>query len=357
MLHGLPTKINSSKSNFPIFVKNIIMKTITKALLLTFSFASLLTSCSSEAENKTHSDNEIAKDNLPVAASSNEVLAEGFNLLASNCFSCHNPNPDNTSQIAPSFAEIKGKYLINGGSKAVFKNDLTTFVQNPSKETSKMPTALSKFGLMPKMDFSKKQLNAVAAYLYESNIEDSDWFANSFAKEKEKYASFSNNENLSYAEIGKKHVMATKSILGKNLMGAVKSKGAPYAVSFCNEKAVHYTDSMSLALNIKIKRVSDKNRNPNNEAKGAELTYITSAKETLKNGNKLKPQVIENDNNITAYYPIMTGDMCMKCHGKIEQQIKQPTLDKINTLYSTDKAINYNVNELRGIWVVEMDKK
>ncbi len=334
------------------------MKTITKSIFALALSSIITTSCGSE--KKTSPKQSVEKtDNSKdiIVPASPEELAEGFNLLASSCFSCHNPNPDNNMAIAPSFVEIKETYLINGVSKSDFKNTLTNFVQNPDKGISKMLHSVTKFGLMPKMDFSTKQLNAIASYLYETNIEDSDWFASSYPKEKEKYASFSINENLTYAQIGKKHVMATKSILGKNLMGAVKSKGAAYAIGFCNEKAVHYTDSMSLALNIKIKRVSDKNRNTKNEAKGTELDYINAAKETLKKGEKLKPRIMENEENITAYYPIMTGDMCMKCHGAPEKQIQIETLDKLSQLYPNDKATGYNINQLRGIWVVEMNKK
>jgi hypothetical protein len=45
----------------------------------------------------------------------------------------------------------------------------------------------------------------------------------------------------------------------------------------------------------------------------------------------------------------------MQCHGSENDQITQETLAKINELYSNDKATGYNVGELRGIWVVEMD--
>ena len=49
--------------------------------------------------------------------------------------------------------------------------------------------------------------------------------------------------------------------------------------------------------------------------------------------------------------------MCMQCHGKINTEIKAQTLKKINDLYPNDLAVGYEVNLLRGIWVVEMDKK
>lgn len=58
-----------------------------------------------------------------------------------------------------------------------------------------------------------------------------------------------------------------------------------------------------------------------------------------------------------GYYPIETNDMCMKCHGTPEKQITSETLSKIKKLYPTDKAFGYSENEIRGIFVVEMNKK
>ncbi|WP_338769735.1 hypothetical protein WAF17_10435 [Bernardetia sp. ABR2-2B] len=56
--------------------------------------------------------------------------------------------------------------------------------------------------------------------------------------------------------------MQTKGVLGKNLLGAINSKGTEHAVSFCSTKAIHLTDSMAVALNAYVKRVSNKNINP-----------------------------------------------------------------------------------------------
>jgi hypothetical protein len=49
--------------------------------------------------------------------------------------------------------------------------------------------------------------------------------------------------------------------------------------------------------------------------------------------------------------------MCLQCHGIPNNQILPTTLSKIKELYPTDKATGYGENELRGIWVIEMDKK
>ena len=165
------------------------------------------------------------------------------------------------------------------------------------------------------------------------------------------------NDDLSYEDRGRKYAMSTKSILGKNLLGAIKSNGTEHALEFCNTKAVVLTDSMANVLGATIRRVSDKNRNPENAASGTELEYINAAHLLLANGGKLTPQVQEINGEMVGYYPIMTNAMCLQCHGIANEQIQPATLDKIAALYPKDKATRYGENELRGIWVVEMAKR
>lgn len=114
---------------------------------------------------------------------------------------------------------------------------------------------------------------------------------------------------------------------------------------------------MAVALNAYVKRVSDKNRNPKNKANESELKYIKETKQRIANGQDPKPQLLTIADKQVGYYPIMTDQMCMQCHGQPKTEVLPATLAKINKLYPNDKATGYILNQLRGIWVVEMDKK
>ena len=105
-----------------------------------------------------------------------------------------------------------------------------------------------------------------------------------------------------------------------------------------------------------IKRVSDKNRNPNNKANAQELDYISLYKQILKNGEEPEPIVVEENKKVNFYYPIVTNAMCLKCHGTPGKEIQRETYDKIKELYPNDKAIGYDVNEVRGMWSISFDK-
>tara|TARA_B110000046_G_C13024289_1_gene412983 strand:- start:5765 stop:6247 length:483 start_codon:yes stop_codon:yes gene_type:complete len=160
---------------------------------------------------------------------------------------------------------------------------------------------------------------------------------------------------MSYVDRGFEYAMATKSVLGKNLKGKINAEGALAAVNFCNLKAVHFTDSMSAVYKAEIKGVSDQPRNANNQANDDELLVINDFKTQLASGEEIVPFTTEKEEHVFGYYPIVTNDMCLKCHGDIGE-IDEAAHSKIQLLYPEDKATGYSTNQLRGIWVVKMMK-
>lgn len=162
---------------------------------------------------------------------------------------------------------------------------------------------------------------------------------------------------VDYLAMGKNRATETQAVLAKNLMGAISQGGAAYALDFCNAKAIFLSDSMSRELNSGIKRVSDKPRNPGNLANEMELAHIQSLKDQMSKGEVPAGKVHTIDDKIIGLYPIVTNAMCLQCHGKKNTDINTATLRKIQKLYPGDKATGYGINELRGLWVVEMNKK
>ncbi|PWH81415.1 Tll0287-like domain-containing protein [Brumimicrobium oceani] len=162
-----------------------------------------------------------------------------------------------------------------------------------------------------------------------------------------------------YSDIGFKYASTTKATLGKNLMGAIMEKGTEHALEFCNVQAMTLTDSMSQEHNAKITRVSDKPRNQNNQANAEELEQIEYYKGLIaegKTGKEITPNVKMKGDKVQFYYPIITNEMCLQCHGTKEEQVKPATLAMLADLYPEDKATGYGDNEVRGIWSIIFEK-
>lgn len=298
----------------------------------------------------------------------------GKKLMETNCYTCHSPSASQEDRIGPPMIAIKKHYLNDDTTKEQFIAAMQSWIKNPNAEDAKMFGAVKRFGVMPKQAFPEETIKQIADYMYDFEIDQPEWFESHFNEEKgnhngkgkgkgnrkgkgqgkgmQKQQAQTNFDTLTYGERGLKYALSTKAVLGKNLMGTIQKKGTLEALVFCNEKAYPLTDSMSVLHNAEIKRVSDKPRNQNNQANEKELTYINSFKNDIKNNREPKPIIDKIDNKVQVYYPITTNSMCLQCHGKPEQDVKKPILEKIEFLYPKDKALGYNVNEVRGIWSV-----
>jgi mono/diheme cytochrome c family protein len=320
------------------------MKNTYKIVLFIVAFIGLIQSCSKKMATQS---NSLAQN------------TEGLELMKTSCFSCHSPKEDFENRLAPPMIAIKRHYITEGVSKKEFVKAVTAFVQKPTVEKSKMPNAVKRFGVMPAMAFSEEQLRKIAEYIYDADIEKPDWFEQHHKEEQDKHkhgVNHSEQNTLNFGEQGAKYAMMAKSVLGKNLLDAINTKGVDEALAFCNLKAIPLTDSVATAQKVGIKRVSDKPRNPKNQAASDELAYIEEAKTALAKGEKPLPKTQEINGKMIGYYPIETNTMCLKCHGKPESDIKTTTLEKIGKYYPMDKAVGYGENQIRGIFVVEMNK-
>ncbi|WP_458627022.1 c-type heme family protein [Winogradskyella sp. PC D3.3] len=294
----------------------------------------------------------------------------GKKLMETNCYVCHNPTATQTDRIGPPMIAIKKHYINSETSKEDFIASMQAWIKNPNAEDAKMYGAVKRFGVMPKQAFAEKTIEQIADYMYDYNIEQPEWFEEHFNQESGKGMGMGNGqakkqgmqqaqtnfEDLSYGERGLKYALTTKAVLGKNLMGTIQKKGVLEALTFCNERAYPLTDSMSVVHNAVIRRVSDKPRNPKNKANLEELDYINIFKKVIANNEEASPIVKEMDTKVKVYYPITTNAMCLQCHGKPNETLNETTLTRIKSLYPMDKAIGYNINEVRGIWSITYDK-
>ena len=307
---------------------------------------------------------------------SSETEHPGKKLMEANCYVCHNPTATEADRIGPPMIAIKKHYIDSEISKEDFIASMQAWIKNPNAKDAKLYGAVKRFGVMPKQAFAEKTIEQIADYMYDNNIEQPEWFEDHFNEERGKGMGNgkgkgmgngqgkkhgmqpvqTNFEDLSYGERGLKYALTTKAVLGKNLMGTIQKKGVLEALAFCNVQAYPLTDSMAVAHNAQIKRVTDKPRNPNNKANSEELQYINTYKKIVANNEEPKPIVKELDTSVMVYYPITTNTMCLQCHGKPNETLENTTLTRIKSLYPLDKAIGYDVNEVRGIWSITFNK-
>lgn len=159
-------------------------------------------------------------------------------------------------------------------------------------------------------------------------------------------------EKEQYLTKGKEIIVKTGETLTKELKTKISEGGAEAAINYCNVAALPLTDSIANLYDVKLRRVSDKIRNPANAPDSLEKQVIRDYKASLIAGEPIQAKVISENGNIRFMAPIILNDLCLKCHGTADENISSNDLSIILMKYPKDLAVNYKVGELRGIWSV-----
>jgi hypothetical protein len=88
-------------------------------------------------------------------------------LFHGNCITCHH---ETKAISAPSIIEIREKYLSAFADKEEFVEYMATWVKEPKEETSLMLDAITKYGLMPNLNYELESLKDISAYIYETDF-------------------------------------------------------------------------------------------------------------------------------------------------------------------------------------------
>ena len=276
---------------------------------------------------------------------------KALSLIQTNCFSCHTPELGIDKRLGPPMFRVREHYYSQDISRDEFINKIVRFAENPSWENSIMPGAIRNFGLMPKQTFKREDLEVIAGYIYDNDLSSDAWYAK---WEKFRLESFAEDKAMTFEERGSMLVNSTRNHLVKHLMEAITSQGTVGAVEYCNIHAMALTDSVASVSHAVIRRVSDQPRNPANMADSTELAYILEQKAAMADGKAAQPKIFVNEGKMTGYYPILTANMCLQCHGVPGGDIASATAARIDSLYPQDKAKGYAENQVRGLFVVRM---
>lgn len=164
----------------------------------------------------------------------------------------------------------------------------------------------------------------------------------------------SETDMQAYESKAKEVITSSFSALSHQLMAAIAQGGTSYAVSFCNMEALEITDSLSATYGVEIKRLALMNRNPFNAPNESETIIMQLFDDRIKNGNNPGDTLVLSEKSLTYYAPILTATACLQCHGTPEKDIHPETLKVINDRYPNDKAVNFSLAALRGMWSIRL---
>lgn len=144
-----------------------------KKVILLVSVVALLMSCNQTKKETPVNVTEVNKD---VSLLVNQEPSEGYTLMKNNCYACHNPNTASHDDIiAPPFKAVKMHYNRGYDTKEDFVNAMVNWVQNPVEDNALMFGAVKRFKVMPALPLSVKDLEKIATYIYDNDVEEPEW--------------------------------------------------------------------------------------------------------------------------------------------------------------------------------------
>lgn len=161
-----------------------------------------------------------------------------------------------------------------------------------------------------------------------------------------------------YRNLSKEFMGELKSVLQKE----IKQNGIVSAVDICADTAQTLTKQFGEKHNLIIKRVSTKNRNPQNIPDDFEKAAIEKFENMIDDGSLKKSsdflEVLNSDGIKTVRYakPIVTDGICLSCHGN-DKTISKEVKDVIEKRYPNDKAVGFAIGDLRGIISISKEIK
>ena len=154
------------------------MKVLTLFFLV---LAAVIFSCGSSSNENAESSSMVADIEIaPVEIAALDTVSENYMLLKNQCLICHGGAPSHDELIAPPMAAVKWRYSKQYYSKVDFVNGMVAWGLNPTAETALMRGAVEEFNLMPKPATKEEDLKTIAAFIYDNELEQPEWFEEHF---------------------------------------------------------------------------------------------------------------------------------------------------------------------------------
>lgn len=161
-----------------------------------------------------------------------------------------------------------------------------------------------------------------------------------------------------YIKVGDSITTETQKLLLKNVSEQIKQNGLVAAVDFCNVNALMLTNTLA-DKTMQIERLTNKNRNDNN------LITINLDKKAWEELSKnflekksTEPVVLQDNNKVYYYKAIPLGmPTCLQCHGSKQSDISAEVQEVLQIKYPNDKAFDYKLGELRGMWKMTFERQ
>lgn len=164
-------------------------------------------------------------------------------------------------------------------------------------------------------------------------------------------------EQSQYTRKGQDIVQQVATIITSAVTKSLNDGGVAKAAQYCSYMAIPMVDTLGANHGVKIRRTSDKIRNPKDAPTERELEVFNQFASDKAAGKELQPLVEAIDAHTVAYYqPILIQPLCLTCHGVLGETMTEENYSFIKYLYPDDQATGYQLGDLRGIFSLQIPR-
>jgi hypothetical protein len=130
------------------------------------------------------------------------------------------------------------------------------------------------------------------------------------------------------------------------LKQALEKSGPAGAIAVCKKISTELEESLSTE-SLKIRRISDRPRNPDHMADAYEKKVLDEWRALIAENKQPELHMGDDGKSMRVMKPIRMAAVCLNCHGPARdfpEQLRSALKDN----YPQDQATGYNLNELRG---------
>ena len=161
-------------------------------------------------------------------------------------------------------------------------------------------------------------------------------------------------------EIGEVLADSSQSALAARLLASISLVGIQESVEYCRFVATPLIDSLSTEFNARIRRTSLRLRNKSNKPDNLERQVLEAYQYASDNELPMTStaQVTEDGKSVLFTKPILLNSpVCLSSHGTIGTEILEEDYRTIEALYDSDSAVDYQLDDISGMWSITLDKK
>lgn len=148
-------------------------------------------------------------------------------------------------------------------------------------------------------------------------------------------------------------VVEVQGALLAELTRALRAGGEANALRSCHLDAIGLTQRIGRQSGIAVGRTSDRLRSPTNLAPAWAAPVVSRFAGAPFKG--IDTYVVDLGDRIGVMQPIVTGRMCLGCHGP-DERLSTGVRKELKTYYPADRGRGFDEGDLRGWFWVEVPR-